>query len=205
MAYLYEAWLSAGQDWNNSRLIMQAGTKSGTVKRGRKCWMTQKQISDKFGDEVAQAIVEYKVKDPELSKSEVRWNPNCPFSEARLKRLLVAFVWQAARQYYVLDEDAEEDTEEDWVTKLFEATESDGEDEPPPTKKPRQSAKGAPKPVVKQEPPPSDDEGTRSRKREKEDAPVEEPKPKGRKTTNKKDLTCPHAIIRDRVGQSPKG
>ena len=82
MAYLYEAWLSAGQDWKKSRLVMQAGTKSGTVKRGKKCWMTHKQITDKYGDDVAQAIVEYKIKDAELSKTEVRWNPNCPFSEA---------------------------------------------------------------------------------------------------------------------------
>ena len=77
-------------------------SKNSLKRKGVKKWQTYRELVAKLGEEVADAIVETK----KQIDDENRANPNAPKCEA-------------ARQYWVLDEEAEEDVREDWVSRLL--------------------------------------------------------------------------------------
>ena len=140
---LLEQWLSCEGRWNESEFVKTVRAERHQRTKGRREWLTQKQLSVKLGSEDAAAkICEAKMHDPEASKSQVRTHRDMhgkdsaePWISSVLP--LVLFVRscllcgpclhcipQETRQYLCWVEDAEED-ESDLVTSdLFRAAEN---------------------------------------------------------------------------------
>ena len=64
MQNIYEKWLSCGENWKKSSWCVSLSTTSTSSRRGARRWMTYQQISSKYSsDEIAQEIVDLKMKD----------------------------------------------------------------------------------------------------------------------------------------------
>ena len=72
--------------------------------------MTWRELVDRFGETGAQALVDHKLADEELSQKEVRRHPSAP----ECKELM---------QYLVLDTEVEVDERSETVSQLFAAAE----------------------------------------------------------------------------------
>jgi hypothetical protein len=105
---LFESWLSAGGDWKKSKLFLQAKTSKSQRKNSIRRWFTLHQLQVKHGEEVAEAMVQRKLQNESLKREEVRAHPDLP----------------ELQQFLVLDEEAQEDSEEEVFTHLFEAVEA---------------------------------------------------------------------------------
>ena len=82
MSYLYESWMSAGEDWKKSTVWINIQSKSGTIRKGVKCWMTRNQITQRLGKELMEDICSYKLSSDELKEKETRFHPDAPGVEA---------------------------------------------------------------------------------------------------------------------------
>lgn len=116
MTVLYESWNEANGKWKDSKIYLQAKTKASNRKTGRRMWLTRAEMVIKFGEQGAAAIIERKLADPELLRSQVRRHPEAP-DEPSLT------------QYLCLDMDSESYEEEEVVTKLFKAVDAGGDDD----------------------------------------------------------------------------
>ena len=82
-AYLFDAWLTAGEDWKKSKLLEILRSKTGSRKRGIRKWLTFDEMEQKWGKQIAQEIREAKLNDPDLKARETRDHPDLPKNEAR--------------------------------------------------------------------------------------------------------------------------
>lgn len=87
---LYDAWASCEQgQWTKSKFLQNIRTRHTSTVRGRRRWLTAKEMDDRFGVELATQIRNRKLLDPELKEREVRPHPELPDSEARTCDLLM--------------------------------------------------------------------------------------------------------------------
>ena len=78
MGMLFQAWTECEADWTKSKLYLQCKVTDKRKCVGEMVWLTMKQLVDKFGESAAEAMRDYKLNDPTLCKSEVRWHPSAP-------------------------------------------------------------------------------------------------------------------------------
>ena len=79
---LYDAWASCGEgDWKKSTFLLRIRERHSTKRRGVRRWLTAAEIDEKFGKDLGEQVRQRKLLDDELSKKEVRYNPNLPSSE----------------------------------------------------------------------------------------------------------------------------
>ena len=83
MSYLYESWMSSGENWKKSTVWVNIQSKSGTIRKGVKCWMTRNQITQRYGKELMEDICAYKLSSDDLKEKETRYHPDAPNVEAR--------------------------------------------------------------------------------------------------------------------------
>ncbi|CAE7751716.1 unnamed protein product [Symbiodinium sp. CCMP2592] len=106
--FLFEHWLQANENWNASKLLVTLKNKSGKKKVGLRKWLTKADLLQKYKDEeVVQAIIDAKVNDKELCKTQVRNHPDCPHRED-------------LKQYLCVVDDSEENYEGEEVEHTFE-------------------------------------------------------------------------------------
>ncbi|CAE6956176.1 unnamed protein product [Symbiodinium sp. CCMP2592] len=94
--YLFESWCNAEGDWRKSCVYVNVCSKNTKTRKGVKKWLTYQEIVSKLGETVADAIVEHKRSVKE------------------------------AQQFWILDSEAEEDIQEDWISKLLTVSEDGG-------------------------------------------------------------------------------
>ena len=82
MAELYESWIGASEIWEKTTVFLNITSKSGSVSRGSRKWMTRTEMVAKLGAEATDAIINNKENDPAL-KSQIRDHPDCPGVKAR--------------------------------------------------------------------------------------------------------------------------
>ena len=105
-------------------MYVNACSKNSRTRRGVKRWLTYQELVSKLGETVAFAIVEHKrsVQDSE----EVRDHPDCPGVYTHYTVKSLAACYQEAQQFWVLDSEAEEEIQEDWISKLLTVSEDSG-------------------------------------------------------------------------------
>ena len=79
---MFEHWLLSGECWAKSKLTLRLRNKTRNAKRGLRRWMTRFEMEQKWGKELAAAIIEEKENDEHLAETEIRPNPDCPKREA---------------------------------------------------------------------------------------------------------------------------
>ena len=79
---LFDHWLAAAECWSKSQLLITLKSKQKNSKCGLRRWFTKQEMVQKWGAEVAQAMVDAKESDEERRKREVREHPDCPVREA---------------------------------------------------------------------------------------------------------------------------
>ena len=74
---LYEQWNLAEENWNNSQLVVRMRQSERTRKVGGRRWMTRQMIHERYGEELAQDIMQSKNKqDPERKGVMVKPHPD---------------------------------------------------------------------------------------------------------------------------------
>ncbi len=111
MATLYESWHESGGDWKKSKIYLNITSKEKNKRMGVREWVTRKEIVDKYGEEGAKAIIEYKLSTPEL-KDDIRDHPEAPGCESM-------------KQFLVLNMDKHVESNETVVSRLYEAAEEE--------------------------------------------------------------------------------
>lgn len=112
LGILQEQWLSCEGHWRESALYKKLLEKTTHRRFGSRKWLTKPELAMKYSMEVAEAIIAAKHADPELSKSQIRKHPDCP----------------DVLQYYVWDQEGDEETHDEIVETMFEARDVDKED-----------------------------------------------------------------------------
>lgn len=78
MTTLFESWTQCQGNWKSSSIYLQVVKRDTTVRKGVRRWMIWKEVVERFGEEGAAALVEYKKNDEELAKKEIRPHPSAP-------------------------------------------------------------------------------------------------------------------------------
>ena len=79
---LYEQWLECEGHWTESVLVKELRVSARHRRRGARKWLTLSELTQKYGSaRVAIKIKEAKEADPEMSKHQVRFHPDCPGEE----------------------------------------------------------------------------------------------------------------------------
>ncbi|CAE7609000.1 unnamed protein product [Symbiodinium sp. CCMP2592] len=110
MAVLWEGWVQCQGNWHSSELLLTLQSSRKNKRRGARRWMTVKELVDRYGQEVADEVVEYKSRDPVLRKTQIKCHPDCP-------RLML---------YLCFDFECEEEEEEDILGYMASAVYRDG-------------------------------------------------------------------------------
>ena len=114
---LFEEWAGSKESWKQSELVLQMRSRHSHKMRGARRWITEREISNKYGsDEIASDIVNRKLNDEQLRKTQVRDHPDLP-GRADM------------RQYLVWDESVESEEHDEVVESLFGLSGS-GSDDP---------------------------------------------------------------------------
>lgn len=79
---LYDAWANCVGDWTRSRFYQNIRERHTSTKRGVRKWLTESEMDDRFGVQLATAMRNRKLFDEELSKKEVREHPEVPGQQA---------------------------------------------------------------------------------------------------------------------------
>ena len=79
---LYESWASCEGEWTKSTFYQNVKLRHVSKVRGRRRWLTAKEMDERFGPELAEQIRNRKLLDPELKEKEVRRHPELPDSQA---------------------------------------------------------------------------------------------------------------------------
>ncbi|CAE7418869.1 PLCXD2 [Symbiodinium sp. CCMP2592] len=96
-SYLFESWLSSGENWHKSSLLSRLRSKKSATARGFRKWMLRKEMVEKWGEEMADDMIEAKMTCEEKRMTEIRNWPECPKREVK--------------QYLCLFEDSAEDVD----------------------------------------------------------------------------------------------
>lgn len=78
MTTLFESWTQCQGNWKTSSIYLQIVRRDTTVRKGVRRWMIWKEVVERFGEEGATALIEYKKNDEELAKKEIRPHPSAP-------------------------------------------------------------------------------------------------------------------------------
>ncbi|CAE7282081.1 PLCXD2, partial [Symbiodinium microadriaticum] len=102
-SYMFEAWLAANEDWKKSSLLVTLRRKGASARRGLRKWVLYSEMIEKWGETIAQAMVEAKQADEHKRKHEIRPFPDAPHLQ----------------QYLCLFEASEEDLDEEAFEMVF--------------------------------------------------------------------------------------
>lgn len=90
LTVLFEEWAGSGEDWNSSELVVQMKHSRRHTKRGCRKWLTRQQLIDKYHSaETADDIIQHKLDNQMLSKTQVRWHPDLPAGNLEMRQFLV--------------------------------------------------------------------------------------------------------------------
>lgn len=79
LGILFESWVSCEGHWSESQLCKELRVSARHRRRGGRKWLTLPELITKYGSErIALRIKEAKESDPQLAKSQIRDNPDCP-------------------------------------------------------------------------------------------------------------------------------
>ena len=126
-SYLFEAWLSSSENWHKSALLSRLRSKKSSTARGFRKWMLRQEMVDKWGDEVADDMIEAKTSCEEKSMTEIRDWPECPTGKIK--------------QYLCLFEDSAEDVDQTELEMVLEANALDSSSSSSSKKKKRSKKK----------------------------------------------------------------
>ena len=90
MQYTYESWSAANENWNQSTVYKNITSKTGTVRRGVKKWMSRAEITRLLGAEACEAVIAHKWSVKKLRDTEIRDHPDAPGCEAMFFQLMHA-------------------------------------------------------------------------------------------------------------------
>ncbi|CAE7351856.1 unnamed protein product [Symbiodinium sp. CCMP2456] len=80
-SFLFENWLTSSESWMKSSLLQRLKSKNSNAKRGLRRWLTKQEMVAKWGEEIAQAMIETKENDDEKAMTEIRAHPELPLRE----------------------------------------------------------------------------------------------------------------------------
>ena len=80
---LYDAWAQCEGDWNKSSFLQTIRERHCSTRRGTRKWLTSKEMDERFGADMAIAIRNRKLFDPDLKRTETRFHPELPDVEAQ--------------------------------------------------------------------------------------------------------------------------
>ena len=78
---LFEDWLQSGENWSKSKLLIRLRNKNSNAKKGCRKWLTRAEMVTRWGEDVAQAMIDAKENDPERARKEIRPHPELPKRE----------------------------------------------------------------------------------------------------------------------------
>ena len=111
-SYMFEAWLAANEDWKKSSLLVTLRRKGASARRGLRKWVLYSEMIEKWGETIAQAMVEAKQADEHKRQHEIRPFPDAPHLQ----------------QYLCLFEASEEDLDEEAFEMVFSGSPEDSAD-----------------------------------------------------------------------------
>ena len=77
--------MATAGNWKESKLYQNITMRKQERKHGARVWLTRQQLTIKYQSEaIAEEIVQTKLGDPELFKTQTKMYPDAPTSEARL-------------------------------------------------------------------------------------------------------------------------
>ncbi|CAL1165977.1 unnamed protein product [Cladocopium goreaui] len=118
---LLEQWLACSGQWKASEFYYQARQKKRSRRHGCRKWLTRSEIATKYGSfDTADGIIAQKMRDPEISKDQIRCHPDMHGQET-----------DDTRQYLVWDQDGEEETTDLVTQALFQAADTDENNKKP--------------------------------------------------------------------------
>ena len=111
---LYENWLSADENWSESKLVLSLKQSSKLSTFGCRKWFTRQDLTDKYkSPEIAAEIIHEKLAlEESVRKTVVRPHPDAP-SNLQLQ------------QYLCFDEDGESEQHDSVLSSLFKAVSKD--------------------------------------------------------------------------------
>lgn len=112
MSTLYESWTESGGDWTKSKIYLQVKQSERFKRVGVREWMTRAEMNVRFGPEGAAAIIDRKLSDKDLAKTETRRHPEAPDCDSLV-------------QFLCLNQEKETDSTETTVNTLYEAAEAE--------------------------------------------------------------------------------
>ena len=112
MSTLDESWTESAGDWTKSKIYLQVKQSDRFKRVGVREWMTRAEMNLRFGPEGAEAIIERKLSDKDLAKSETRRHPEAPDCDNLV-------------QFLCLNQEKETDSTETTVNTLYEAAEAE--------------------------------------------------------------------------------
>ncbi|CAE6972780.1 unnamed protein product [Symbiodinium sp. CCMP2592] len=130
-SYLFESWLSSGENWQKSSLLSRLRSKKSATARGFRKWMLRKEMVEKWGEEMADDMIEAKMSCEEKRMTEIRNWPECPKREVK--------------QYLCLFEDSAEDVDHTELEMVLEAKAEASSSSSSSSKKKKKSKKKAKK------------------------------------------------------------
>ena len=110
MQVLFEAWLSAGEEWDKSQLVISIRNQSSFKKRGSRRWFTRADLMVKYRDD-EQAVNDIIAEKLLAPQGVVRCHPDAPKNKT-------------LEQYLCFDEGTEAEEEDTILQSLFSATET---------------------------------------------------------------------------------
>lgn len=111
LAVMFEDWLTASEDWDTSKLVVQMKEVHSKGRRGSRQWLCRYQIVAKYGgdENIADEIISAKLSLDEKERAlVVRDHPDTPLPELR--------------QFLVFDAESEYDSSDSILESLFSAT-----------------------------------------------------------------------------------
>ena len=80
---LREQWESCSGDWKNSQIYLSLRKTNAERKRGRRAWLTRADLVRKYqSEEIADRIIQNKLSNEELKKTQTKPHPDDPTNEA---------------------------------------------------------------------------------------------------------------------------
>ena len=73
---LFESWLTSQENWGSSRLLMRLRSSNKSSHRGVRRWYFKREMVEKWGAEIAAAMIEDKEQDDERRETEIRTHPD---------------------------------------------------------------------------------------------------------------------------------
>ncbi|CAE7943220.1 PLCXD2 [Symbiodinium necroappetens] len=107
---LFESWLQSSESWAKSTLVVRLRNRNSSTRRGLRSWLFRADMIQKWGQTVADMMIEAKLADPDRREAEVRFHPDLPRDKE-------------SKQFLVLTDDTAEDVEAEELERLFEGKE----------------------------------------------------------------------------------